>query len=272
MPPRSFSVYQPVRSHAFADFGLSGGFEGLRRRKSSSALAEPLADTIVDRCSQPPSFCSIKQIRSSCFADEEYSAPSTGDARLFLSSVKKRLAGKCARGEEDGDFAFASISQNELLSLGSQSAHEIATARRTACNNSSSLALLYASGNPHLLWTTGSNGQFLMCAPIDPARALANPLSSLNASAPALDSSSIPTAKCFTHQRICDVEVHITAVVILPQLDAFSSDSRNGSVSKCFCQVLMLCLLSLLSFHESFTRLSDDVQNFNFTTRIQRRR
>jgi hypothetical protein len=71
---------------------------------------------------------------------------------------------------------------------------------RASCNNSSTLALFDASGTPHLLWTTGSNGQFLMCAPIDIAGTVRDPSSALNASQPAFDSNSMTASKCFKHQ------------------------------------------------------------------------
>jgi hypothetical protein len=209
MPPRSFSVYQPVHSHAFADFGLSGGLEALRCAKASSTHEAKSAGTIVDRCIQPSGFCSVKQIRASTFPDQNFTSHSQSNARNFLASANKGPRHRYAEADanHDDDFTFASISRRELARMGEEANQEFANELRSSSNNSSSLALLEASGTRHLLWTTGSNGQFLMCAPMDIARVLSDPTSTLNSSRPAFDSSSIPTALCFTHQRIADIEV-----------------------------------------------------------------
>jgi hypothetical protein len=209
MPPRSFSVYQPVHSHAFADFGLSGGLEALRCVKATSQHEVKSAGTIVDRCIQPSGFCSVKQIRASTFPDQDFTSHPQSDARSVLASANKRLRRGYAGAfdNHDDDFAFASISRRELERMGEEANQEFVNELRSSSNNSSSLALLEASGTRHLLWTTGSNGQFLLCAPMDIVRVLSDPTSTLNSSRTAFDSSSMPTADCFTHQRISDIEV-----------------------------------------------------------------
>jgi hypothetical protein len=210
MPPRSFSVYQPVRSHSFIDFGLSGGLEGLRWSKASPLEPAKYADTIVDRSSQPPpSLCSIVQMHVSMFPDEPFTPPSHGDARAALTAARSSMrdGSETSSKQHETDFAVASIPQKELTNLGKDAVNGCVKEWRAGCNNSSSLALCDVSGTSHLLWTTGSNGQFLMCAPINVAGALRDPSSALNASLPAFDTSSMPTKNCFTHQRISDIQV-----------------------------------------------------------------
>jgi hypothetical protein len=209
MPPRSFSIYQPVPSHAFVDFGLSGGLEGLRWSRSSSADPKQFADTIVDRPTQCISKRNIELVRASTFPDQTFTPPSHNDVRALLTTARKHSRDFRASSSDhrDADLAIACIPQTELLSMGQDSTKEWVREWSAGCNSSSSLAVCEISGTPHLLWTTGSNGQFLMCSALDVATALADPSSTLNQSLPAFDSSSIPTKACFTHQRISDIEV-----------------------------------------------------------------
>jgi hypothetical protein len=268
MPPRSFSTYQPVRSHAFVDFGLSGGLEGLRWSRASSADPTQFADTIVDRSTLPPSKCNIELIRASKFPDQTFTPPSHNDVRALLATARKRLHDfrrASSSGHRDTDLAVASIPQAELLSLGQDSTKEWVREWSAGCNSSSSLAVCEISGTPHLLWTTGSNGQFLMCSVLDIAGAVADPSSALNASLPAFDCSSIPTSTCFTHQRISDIEV------IRDVFRYRCSCSSNTSFADCcsasfnvrFCQVIVFIFSRI--FH--FITLSVGVApSFNFTT------
>jgi hypothetical protein len=239
MPPRSFSVYQPVHSHSFADFGLSGGVEGLRWSKQSPAAADKMADTVIERLQSPTGFCSISQIRTSTFPDQSFAPPSKADAQSFLSSARKRISPDGSAVDRDAVFDFASVSRSEILSMASDSARDCSAQLRAACNNSSSLALLHVSGVPHLLWTTGSNCQFLMCSAMHIDRAVADPASSLNACVPALDCSSLPAAECVTRQRISDVEVRLRCACASCNLTRRlrCADCRCWSISKHLCQV-----------------------------------
>ena len=209
MPPRSFSVFQPVRSHSFVDFGLSGGLEGLRWSKASSLEPAKYADTVVDRSPQLPSLCSIVQMRASTFPDEPFTPPTHKDVRAALTAARSSMldGGDAISNQHDSDFAVASIPQKELMNFGKDAVNGWLKEWRASCNNSSTLALFDASGTPHLLWTTGSNGQFLMCAPIDIAGTVRDPSSALSASQPAFDSNSMTASKCFTHQRVSDIQV-----------------------------------------------------------------
>ena len=217
MPPRSFAVYQPVRSHSFVDFGLSGGLEGLRWSKLCAADPAQFAHSTVYRSPHSGTSCSIKQLRVSAFPVQSFAPPSQHDVRAVLAAARKSLRDgvQATSSYYDSDFAVASLSQKELMHLAYNSTNEWVKEWRAGCNNRSSLSLCQVSGNLHLLWTTGSNGQYLMCTPLDVAGAVADPSSALNASLPAMDCSSIPTNKSSTHQRISDVEVLRVAVLPL---------------------------------------------------------
>lgn len=241
MPPRSFSIYQPVRSHSFVDFGLSGGLEGLRWSNVPVADPAQFADSIVDRSPQLNSLCSIKQLRASTFPDQSFTPPCHNDVRVVLN---KAMHDGCeATSNHHGThFTIAALPQKELLNLAKNSTNEWVREWRAGCNNSSSLGLFEVSGTIHLLWTTGSNGQFLMCTPLDVSGALADPSSALNSSLPAFDCSSIPANKCFTHQRISNIEVICNAHLLLVSLITHTSslDDCSRYTSTCLRQVLLL--------------------------------
>jgi hypothetical protein len=208
MPPRSFSIFQPVHSHPFADFGLSGGVEGLRWIKSSQADPIKFADSIVHRGSEPHSQFSLLQIRTSTFSDEPFSPPSFCDVQHLLGATKNNSRIGCKiKSNPDFDFSAASISQKEIMNLCRDSTNERVKEWRDGCNNSSSLVSCEILSNPYLFWTTGCNGQFLMHTPLDISAFIENPSSALNASLPALDSSSLPDKEGLSFQRISDIEV-----------------------------------------------------------------
>ena len=265
MPPRSFSVYQPVRSHSFVDFGLSGGLEGLRWSEARASDTAQFADSVVDR-SPHNTLCSMVQLRASTFPDQSFAPPSYNDVRFLLTTAGKSLGDghKASSSHLDTHFAVSSLPQKELMNIAKDSTSELVKEWRAGCNSSSSLAICEVSGNLILLWTTGSNGQFLMSTHLDVPGALADPCSSLNASLPAFDCSSIPSNKIQAHQRISDIQVQRHARLKLFSFFANSSSSdrclRSSSTS--FCQVMLLLNLddieTLCLMHSP-----GGVQNFN---------
>ncbi len=266
MPPRSFSVYQPVRSHTFVDFGLSGGLEGLRWSEARASDTAQFADSVVDRSPHNSTRCSMVQLRASTFPDQSFAPPSYNDVRVMLTTAGKSL-GNCHKASSshlDTHFAVSSLPQKELMNIAKDSASEWVKEWRAGCNSSSSLAICEVSGNLILLWTTGSNGQFLMCTHLDVPGALADPCSSLNASLPAFDCSSIPSNKIQAHQRISDIQVQRHARLKLFSFFANSSSSDRclRSASTSFCQVMLLLNLddieTLCLMHSP-----GGVQNFN---------
>ena len=150
MPPRSFSVYQPVRSHSFVDFGLSGGLEGLRC--SEARVTAQFVDSVVDR-SPHNTLCSMVQLRASTFPDQSFAPPSYNDVRVVLTTAGKSLGDgqKTSSSHLDTHFAVASLPQKELINIAKDSTSEWVREWRAGCNSSSSLAICEVSGNLILL-------------------------------------------------------------------------------------------------------------------------